>query len=262
MALTPPRRIFTAVRRRGRARRRTCPSPRVGTRTPACPAAAVAHIVDGLVAAQDDEHSSCRWARVRCIAGAVRESLQLEVGVEVQQRCFQRQSISRGRAVQCLPTFARMTGSKRRRAHIAGRGRSMGATVRGCHAAPMQSRKSRRAPARHGTRGSPRTESSPCRPSGRPAGDDERPTLRARWRSPSCRILVALEWAVRFYGVAALVAERGCGRRPARSLAIGSRAGGRLPLVPLEPEGAGTARGWFVVPRCHERSGHSAGAVG
>jgi hypothetical protein len=36
----------------------------------------------------------------------VRESLQLEVGVEVQQRCFQRQSINRGRAIQCLPTFA------------------------------------------------------------------------------------------------------------------------------------------------------------
>ena len=67
--------------------------------------------------------------------------MQLEVGVEVQQRCFQRQSISRSRAIQCLPTFARMTGSKRRRTHIARRGRSMGATVRSCHAAPMQSRK-------------------------------------------------------------------------------------------------------------------------
>ena len=89
----------------------------------------------------DDEHSSRRRARDRCIAGAVRESVQLEVGVEVQQRCFQRQSISRSRAIQCLPTFARMTGSKRRRTHIARRGRSMGATVRSCHAAPMQSRK-------------------------------------------------------------------------------------------------------------------------
>ena len=89
----------------------------------------------------DDQHSSRRRARDRCIAGAVRESVQVEVGVEVQQRCFQRQSISRGRAIQCLPTFARMTGSRRRRTHIARRGRSMGATVRGCHAAPMQSRK-------------------------------------------------------------------------------------------------------------------------
>ncbi len=67
--------------------------------------------------------------------------MQLEVGAELQQRCFQRQSISRGRAIQCLPTFARMTGNKRRRTHIARRGRSMGATVRSCHAAPMQSRK-------------------------------------------------------------------------------------------------------------------------
>ena len=75
------------------------------------------------------------------MAGAVRESLQLDVGGKVQQRCFQRQSISRGRAIQCLPTFARMTGSKRRRTHIARRGPSMGATVRSCHAAPMQSRK-------------------------------------------------------------------------------------------------------------------------
>ena len=89
----------------------------------------------------DDEHSSRRRARDRYIAGAVRESVQLEVGVEVQQRCFQRQSISRGRAIQCLPTFAWMTGSKRCRTHIARRGRSIGATVRSCHAAPMQSRK-------------------------------------------------------------------------------------------------------------------------
>ena len=89
---------------------------------------------------EDDEHSSRRRARDRCIAGAVRESVQLEVGVEVQQRCFQRHSISRGRAIQCLPTFARVTGSKRCRTHIARRGRSMGATVRSCHAAPMQSR--------------------------------------------------------------------------------------------------------------------------
>jgi hypothetical protein len=89
----------------------------------------------------DDEHSSRRRARDRCIAGAVRESVQLEVGVEAQQHRFQRQSISRGRAIQCLPTFARMTGSKRRRTHIARRGRSMGVTVGGCHAAPMQSRK-------------------------------------------------------------------------------------------------------------------------
>ena len=99
----------------------------------------------------DDEHSSRCRARDRCIAGAVRESVQLEVGVEVQQRCFQRQSISRGRAIQCLPTFARMTRGKRCRTHIARRGRSMGATVRSCHAAPMQSRK-------HASAGSTRDE--------------------------------------------------------------------------------------------------------
>ena len=105
-------------------------------------------------AAPDDEHSSRRRARDRCIAGAVRESVQLEVGVEVQQRCFQRQSISRGRAIQCLPTFARMTGSKRRRTHIARRGRSMGATVR--VATPRRCNlESRRPPARHGTSGLP-----------------------------------------------------------------------------------------------------------
>ena len=44
-------------------------------------------------------------------------------------------------AIQCLPTFARMTASKRRGTHIARRGRSLGSTVRSCHAAPMQSRK-------------------------------------------------------------------------------------------------------------------------
>ena len=44
--------------------------------------------------------------------------------------------------------------------------------------------------------------------------------------------LVVLEWAVRFYGVAALVAERGCGRRPAGASpsdlepAVGSRSSG------------------------------------
>jgi hypothetical protein len=62
----------------------------------------------------DDDHSPGRGARDRYITGAVREAVQLEGGVEVRQRCFQRQSISRGRAIQCLPTFARMTGSKRR----------------------------------------------------------------------------------------------------------------------------------------------------
>jgi hypothetical protein len=40
----------------------------------------------------DDEHSSRRRARDRCIAGVVRESMRLEVGVEVQQRCFQWQA--------------------------------------------------------------------------------------------------------------------------------------------------------------------------
>ena len=50
------------------------------------------------------------------------------------------QASAAGGRIQCLPTFARMTESKRRRTHIARRGRSMGATVRGCPAAPMQSR--------------------------------------------------------------------------------------------------------------------------
>jgi hypothetical protein len=44
----------------------------------------------------DDDHASRRRARDGCIAGAVRELVLLEVGVEVQRRCFQRQSISRG----------------------------------------------------------------------------------------------------------------------------------------------------------------------
>jgi hypothetical protein len=103
----------------------------------------------------DDDHSSRRRARDGCIAGAVRWSVQLEIGVEVQQRCVQRQRISRGRAIQCLPTFARMTGSKRRRTHIARRGRGLGATVRA--ATPRRCKlESRRRPARHGTRGLPR----------------------------------------------------------------------------------------------------------
>jgi hypothetical protein len=43
--------------------------------------------------------------------------VHLDTGVEVQQHCFQRHSISSGRATtQCLRTFARMTAS-RRRAH-------------------------------------------------------------------------------------------------------------------------------------------------
>ena len=116
----------------------------------------------------DDEHSSRRRARDRCIAGAVRESVQLEVGVEVQQRCFQRQSISRGRAIRCLPTFAWMTWSKRRCTQIARRGRSMGATVRGCHTPRRCNLESRRPPARHVTRGSPR-RGAPA-----PAGADDR----------------------------------------------------------------------------------------
>jgi hypothetical protein len=59
------------------------------------------------------------------------------------------QGISRGRAIQCSPTFAQMSETKRRRTHTARRGRSMRATVRaatplrcnlesnsqGCHAA-------------------------------------------------------------------------------------------------------------------------------
>jgi hypothetical protein len=45
--------------------------------------------------------------------------VQLEVRVKVQQRCFQRQSISRGRAIRRLPSVAGMTGRKRRRTHIA-----------------------------------------------------------------------------------------------------------------------------------------------
>ena len=38
--------------------------------------------ITGLALAADDEHPSRRRARDRCIAGAVRESVQLEVGVE------------------------------------------------------------------------------------------------------------------------------------------------------------------------------------
>ena len=141
----------------------------------------------------DDEHSSRRRARDRCIAGAVRESVQLEVGVEVQQRCFQRQSISRGRAIQCLPTFAGMTGSKRCRTHIARRGRSIGqqsgvATPRRCNL------ESRRPPARHGTSGLPRFRSP-----GRGRRDD---CIRvSRWR----RRAIAERRSVR-------------GRRPRQSL--------------------------------------------
>ena len=56
---------------------------------------------------------------------------------------FQRQNTSRGRAIQWLPTFARMTGSKRRRTHIARRERSMGATVRPHHAADLEEPASR-----------------------------------------------------------------------------------------------------------------------
>jgi hypothetical protein len=45
------------------------------------------------VLASDVDHSSGRRAADRCIAGAVRESVQLELGVEEQHHCFQRQSI-------------------------------------------------------------------------------------------------------------------------------------------------------------------------
>jgi len=62
---------------------------------------------------------------------AVRESVELEVRVEVQERCFQRQSISRGRAIQCFPTFVRRIGSKQRRTDVARRGRSMGPNNQG-----------------------------------------------------------------------------------------------------------------------------------
>jgi hypothetical protein len=63
------------------------------------PAAGSLRIGAQIYVAPDDEPSSRRRARDRRIAGAVRESVQPEVGVEVQQRCFQRQSISRGRAI-------------------------------------------------------------------------------------------------------------------------------------------------------------------
>jgi hypothetical protein len=135
----------------------------------------------------DDEHSSRRRARNRCIAGAVRESVRLAVGVKARQRCFQRQSTSRGRAIQCLPTFARMTGSKRRRTHVARRGRSMGATVRGHHAAPTQSRKQASAgPARdawfatNAIAGSTASASSQWRPSATPRRPGASPRRASR----------------------------------------------------------------------------------
>jgi len=102
--------------------RRTCALPKVGT------GGRPIELAD----ARDDNQSPRRRRRDDCIAGAMRESMQqLDVRVEVHQHCFQRQSISGGRAIQCLPTFARMTGSKRRRTHVPRRRRSMGATVRG-----------------------------------------------------------------------------------------------------------------------------------
>jgi hypothetical protein len=51
-----------------------------------------------------------------------------------------------------------MTGSKRRRTHRAPRAEHA-SDSQGCHAAPTQSRKQRRPPDRHGTRGSPRMRS-------------------------------------------------------------------------------------------------------
>jgi hypothetical protein len=73
---------------RRRANRCSSPSPR-NKAVSSCPQ---------LTPALDDDHSSRRRARDRCIAGVVRESVQLEVGVEVQQRCLPRQSVSTGRA--------------------------------------------------------------------------------------------------------------------------------------------------------------------
>jgi hypothetical protein len=65
--------------------------------------------------------------------------MQLEVGVAVQQRCFQRESNSRGPSDPGLADRRADDRSKRRLTHMARRGRSMGATVRSCRAAPMQS---------------------------------------------------------------------------------------------------------------------------
>ena len=62
-----------------------------GIATPGLPRRAVAIATDDLIAASDDEHSS-RRAQDRCIAGVVREPVQLEVGVELRERCFQRQA--------------------------------------------------------------------------------------------------------------------------------------------------------------------------
>jgi hypothetical protein len=89
----------------------------------------------------DDDRSSHRRAGDRCIAGGVRQPVQLEVDVEVQQHCFQRQSISRGRATLWLPTFARMSGSKRRRPRRAPLARAWEQQSGGCHAPAMHSQK-------------------------------------------------------------------------------------------------------------------------
>ena len=50
-----------------------------------------------------DDHSSRRRACDRGIAGALRESAQLEVGVRCSSSASKRQSIGRGRAIRCLP---------------------------------------------------------------------------------------------------------------------------------------------------------------
>jgi hypothetical protein len=90
------------------------------------------------------ENEPCRYGHdLAALYGrAVRESVQLEVGAEVQQRCFQR---GKHQPRPIHPVLAHLRADDREQAaahtHIARRGRSMGATVRGCHAAPVQSRK-------------------------------------------------------------------------------------------------------------------------
>ncbi len=107
----------------------------------------------------DDEHSSRRRARDRCIAGAVRESVQLEVGVRAAAALLPE---AKHQPRPSDPVLAHPRADDREQAaphtHRAPRAEhginSQGvATPRRCNL------ESRRPSARHGTRGSPRQRS-------------------------------------------------------------------------------------------------------
>jgi hypothetical protein len=120
--------------------------------------------------AQNDYHSSGRRARARCIAESRCSS---KWGPRCSSAVSRGKAISRGRAMRCLPTVARMSGSKRRHTHRAPRA-AHGSDSRGYRAAPMQSRKQASAgPGRVVCHGSSRAES--------PAGM----TAFAQWRAPA-----------------------------------------------------------------------------